>query len=241
MYTYQKIKRCLIFQSQNKMIPKIDFNNLTDEEITELRKQIPRKKKYQRKGTYRRKENPTRFFTPDEWELFIYKTNDKWRFYFWFLLLTGVRYKEAKKIKINDFDFPNRQLLIKHPKGENIGKVMRYVQLSNYAKKYIEARKKIMNLSSESTFNFPTIQGLIDYMRKILKQVNIPDWRDFSIHNIRKTHENYLVSLSVPDQKLTRHMGHTQQTANEHYISGSYIKDKKQLDKLRTWLGDAFI
>jgi len=117
---------------------------------------------------------------------------------------------------------------------------MRYVQLSSYAKRYIQAQIKIMDLGGKDTFNFPTIQGLIKYMRKVLMDVNIKDFKDFSIQNIRKTHENYLISLDVNDNKLMRHMGHTQKTANEHYIAGSYIKDKKQLDKLRTWLGDAF-
>lgn len=218
----------------------IDFNNLSDEQITFIRKNLPRKSKYIKKNVYVGKENPTRFFNPDEWELFIYSTNDKWRFYFWFLLLTGVRFKEARYIKVKDIEFVNRQLLIKRPKGESQGKVMRYVQLSSFAVKFIKARITELGLKDDDTFNLPTIQGLIQYMRKQLEKIGIKDFRDFSIHNIRKTHENYHISLNVNDNKLMRHMGHTMKTANDHYISGSYIKDKKQLDKIRIWIGDAF-
>ena len=64
--------------------------------------------------------------------------------------------------------------------------------------------------------------------------------QDYSVHNIRKTHENYLISLNISDTMITKHMGHTQRTANEHYISSSFIKDSKELDKIRIWLGDAF-
>ena len=35
-------------------------------------------------------------------------------------------------------------------------------------------------------------------------------------------------------------MGHTPKTAQEHYLSSMFIKDKKQLDKIRKWLGDIF-
>jgi len=98
----------------------------------------------------------------------------------------------------------------------------------------------MMNLQGKDNFNFPTIQGHRQYMQRVLRKIGIKDWRDFSCHNLRKTHENFLVSLNVSDTKITRHMGHTEKTANEHYISGAYIKDKKQLDKIRMWLGDAF-
>lgn len=218
----------------------IDYNNLSDEQIDQIRKNLPRKKKYIKKGVYRTKDNPTRFFKPDEWEKFIYSTNEKWRFYFWFLLLTGIRYKEAIHIKINDIDFNDRQILIRKPKGLNDGKVMRYVQLSPYANKFIKARKNYMNLQPEDTFSFPTIQGMIQYMKKRLKELGFDDYKDFSVHNIRKTHENYHISIGTDENKLVRHMGHTLKTANQHYISGAFIKDSKQLDKIRLWLGGSF-
>lgn len=222
------------------MIPEINYKDLTDEQITEIRKSLPRKKKYQRKDVYRQKENPIRFFKPDEWEKFIYSTNERWRFYFWFLFLTGARYKEAKLIKVQDIDFKDRQILIKNPKGKNIGKVMRYIQISPYAKRLIQARIRVMGLKSEDNFNFPTIQGLRNYMQKKLKEIGVKDYKDFSVHNIRKTHENYHISLGTNEKKLIRHMGHNESTANDHYISGAFIKSPKQLEKIKSWIGGSF-
>lgn len=223
--------------------PIIDYSNLTDEQITDIRKQLPRKKKYQKKtieeGGYRQKKNPTRTFSPDEWEKFIYIVEDKWKPFFWLQFLLGTRFKESNYITINDFDFKNRQCLIRKPKGIDAGKTMRYVQLSSFAVKYIRSYIKINDLRGNDDFKFPTIQGMIGNMRKNLKLLGIEDYKDFSIHNIRKTHENYLVSLDVNDNKLLKHMGHTQKTANEHYLSGSYIKEHRQLELVRKWLGDA--
>jgi len=220
--------------------PTIDFANLSDEQISFIRKNLPKKKKYEKKQSYRMKENKVRFFNPDEWEKFIYSTSDTWRFTFWFFLLTGVRYKEAKVIQIMDFDFPNRNLFIKKPKGIDAGKVQRTVNLSPYAVKFIRSYIHINNLKNTDTFKFQTIQGVRQYMQRQLKAIGINDWRDFSVHNLRKTHENFMMSLDVPEGKLFRHMGHTMKTANQHYLSSAFIKDVKQLNKIRIWLDGAF-
>lgn len=209
---------------------------LNEEQIKTLKQKLKGKSKYQNKGVYRTKENKIRFFNPDEWETFIYDTNNRLKFYYWFLFLTGVRYKEAKNIKIKDIDFANRQIIILKPKGD----VQRYAHLSSFTVKQIRNYKIENNLREEDTFNFPTIQHLIQTMKKTCQQKKIAGWKDFSVHNLRKTHENYLIALNKDETRITKHMGHTMKTAQEHYLSSGFIKDKKQLDKIRQWLGDIF-
>jgi integrase len=218
---------------------KITLENLSDEQLHALRKELTAKIKTKQvnKGVYRPKEISTRYFNPDEWEEFIYLTSNNLRFYYWFLMLTGMRYKEARNVKWNNIDISNKQLIVTNPKG---GKVMRYVQLSSYTIKLLKQYKQDNNISDEDTFKFPTIQHLIQTMKRILKNKKISYWQDYSVHNLRKTHENYLMALSLDNSRVTMHMGHNQKTAVGHYLSSSFIKDKKQLDKIRLWLGDIF-
>ena len=185
---------------------------------------------------FRKKENKTRFFNPDEWERFIYACNLKWRPYFWMMMLTGLRYNEAKNIKVRDIDWKNRWIVVLKGKGNKI----RYINLSSYAIKFFKHFIRENNLSPDDNFNFPTLQGMRQYMHRVCKQKGIQGWKDFSTHNLRKTHENYLLALDKDNIKIAKQMGHTQKTALDHYISGAFIKDKKQLDKIRTWLGDIF-
>ena len=190
-------------------------------------------------STQRQKENPTRFFDPDEWEKFIYNCNLKWRPYFWIMMLTGLRHNEASNISDKDIDTKNKWIVILKAKGGRTR--IRYVHLSSYALKFIKNFVKENNMSNNNTrFNFPTRQGMRQYMHEICKQQNIKGWNDFSTHNLRKTHENYLLTLNKDSMKVATHMGHTSKTALDHYVSSAFIKDKKQLDKIREWLGDIF-
>ncbi len=212
------------------------LSTASEEDLTKLRQALKPKSKYQKKGVYREKENKVRFFNPDEYEKFIYAVSPKWRNYYWFLMLTGLRYKEAKNVKVGDIDFANKQIIILKPKGG----VQRYCHLSSYGVKLIRQWKMSDNLKEKDMFSFPTIQHLIQLMKKTCKEQGIKDYPDFSVHNLRKTHENYLLALGKDEMKLTRHMGHTPKTAQQHYLSSAFIKDKSQLDKIRTWLSDIF-
>ena len=93
--------------------PKTDFNSivssvssLTPEQATQLRKTLKGKSKYAKKGIYREKENKVRFMDPDEWETFVYDVKENLRKYYWFLFLTGLRYKEAKNVKKSMYSTP---------------------------------------------------------------------------------------------------------------------------------------
>lgn len=208
--------------------------SLTAEQTTQLRKLLKSKGKYVRKGAYREKENKVRILNPDEWETFIYSTKENIRKYYWFLFLTGVRYKEAKHIQKQHIDFKNRTIILFKPKGG----VQRYVSFSTFGKQKL--KQFFEGLQLEDTLEFPSIQHLIQTMKKICKENNMPYWEDISVHNIRKSHENNLIALNLNQAKITAHLGHNLKTATEHYISSNFIKDKNQLDKSKLWFGDIF-
>lgn len=215
----------------------LDLNQLQDltpEQATQIRKALKGKSKYKKKGVYREKYNKVRFLNPDEWETFYYSLSENNRKYFMFLFLTGMRYKEAKHVTLDHFDWSNREIIIYKPKGG----LQRQVNFSSWGKK--EIKRIFEGKNKNDTLNFPTIQHMRHLLQKHCRENKIKNWEDLSVHNIRKQHENYLIALDLPYQKISKHMGHTPKTAQEHYNSSSFIKDKKQLDKIRTWLGDIF-
>lgn len=210
------------------------FKNMTPEEATEVRKALRGKSKYAKKGVYREKKNKTRFLDPDEWDKFYYGLDGNNKKYFMLLFLTGMRYKEAKHVAQNHINWTNRSIIIYKPKGG----IQRNVSFSTYGKK--EIKRMFEGKKNDEALDFPTIQHMRHLLHKICKEKNINGWRDISVHNIRKQHENYLMALDLPDKRIISHMGHNNKTAIEHYNSSMFIKDKKQLDKIRKWLGDIF-
>jgi integrase len=210
------------------------IKELSSEEATQIRKILKGRSKYIKKGVYREKENKVRFLNPDEWETIIYDIKDNLRKYYWFLLLTGMRYKEAKHVKKGHINWGNKSIIIFKPKGG----VQRNANFSSFGKRKLQ--EMFSNLSEEDTLKFPTIQHLIQTLHKVCRKHKIKYWQDISVHNLRKQHENYLLALDLPYQKITVHMGHTAKTALEHYNSSEFIKEKKQLDKIRIWFADIF-
>jgi len=216
------------------LTPEQIASSLTPEQSIALRRLLKGKSKYTNKGIYRAKENRVRFMDPDEWEKFIYSTKETIRKYFWFLLITGMRYKEAKNVQKKHISWNNKNILIFTPKGG----VQRFANFSSFGKRKL--KEMFEGLNDEDTLSFPTIQHLIQTLHAICKKQNIKYWQDISVHNIRKQHENYLHALNLDNAKITAHMGHTAKTAVEHYNSSEFIKDSKQLEKIRIWFDDIF-
>lgn len=219
---------------QNQMLEKIDFSSLNPEQAIEIRKKIKGISKYKKKGVYREKENKLRFMNPEEWEMFISEVPPKYRKNYWFLLLTGMRYKEAVSIKKKQIDFKERHIILFKAKG----KIQRYVNFSTFGKKKIKSY--FADLSDEECLDFPTNNHLIYLMKKIAKKKNFDYWKDLTVHNIRKQHENYLLAIDLPAPKVVKHLGHTYKTSMQYYTSSAFIKNQKYLKMIKLWLGDIF-
>ena len=76
-------------------------------------------------------------------------------------------------------------------------------------------------------------------MKKALQNAKIKDWQMFSIHNIRKSLEIWLMALNVDGLTITAHVGHSMQTAAGHYVSPDVFSwDEK--NKMREIIGDLY-
>ena len=172
---------------------------------------------------YSIRSNRDRFFFPDEWMKFIDNSKSKQKFTFSFLINTGARINEARNVKVSDIDLDRKRIVIKNTKVKAKKKeknprpriIPISSQFSKYLKKYIRDNK----LGSEDYLGILSTPAANIGMKKALQNAGIKDWQMFSIHNIRKSLEIWLMALSVDGLTITAHVGHSMQTAAGHYVS----------------------
>ena len=191
---------------------------------------------------YSVRDDRSRFFFPNEWISFLENIKPEKRILFETLIITGARIEEALNLKPKDFDWTRNNLTlrvtkIKARKGEKIGKARTLPVSSQYTRKvrgYIYKNK-----IKDNDYLFPvTKQSVWQMMRRKLKGVVKDDW-NFGLHNIRKTHGNWLKALEIPAEEICTRLGHDFNTYLKHYGSPNIFdrKDKMLMIKI---LGDVY-
>ncbi len=192
---------------------------------------------------YSVRDDRGRYFFPEEWLKFYNSLKPNQRHIFNFLINTGSRIEEALKIKPKNFDYEKNTLTLrvtkmKASKGERVGKPRTFVISTQFTK---SIRKHIReNQIKDNDVLFPiTKQGVYQLMRRKLKKLGFEDWWSFSLHNIRKTHGNYLKALEIDNTEICYRLGHDYNTFLKHYGSANIFdrKDKMLMIKI---LGDVY-
>ncbi len=182
---------------------------------------------------YSVRENRDRIFTPNEWIKFYNSLKESQKPLFSSFINTGARINELINIEKRDFDFNKRTLLLRVVKKRNpysTGKqrlLPLSTEYSNYMKKITKDMKdnqRIFKISKTS---------ISQLFKRRLKKAGIKNYNDFSPHNIRKTLETWLTSLSIGTPVILKHFGHNFSTALEHYIQidNLSIEDKFKIRK----------
>ena len=191
--------------------------------------------------TYKTKTNPKRYFRPDEWIKFINVINNpKHKFWFEFLLHTGMRYDEACNVKVKHIELNICHINILKPKGGRTE--IREIMISEYLRDRINHQIRVMKLSEDDfimtnktkngRWKTPSIAYMDKALKTYCKKTGIKDYEDFSCHTFRKTLEMYGIALNVHARNLEMHFGHTPTTANKHYISPQlFTQEEKVLIK----------
>ena len=108
-------------------------------------------------------------------------------------------------------------------------------QFASYLKKYINLNK----LDNQDYLGILSTPAANIGMKKALQRASIKDWYMFSVHNVRKTLETWLMSLGVDGLKITSHIGHSMAVAAGNYISADIFSwDEKS--KMRIIIGDLY-
>ena len=191
---------------------------------------------------YSVRDDRSRFFFPNEWISFIENIKPEKKTLFETLIQTGARIEEALNLKPRDFDWTRNNLTlrvtkIKARKGESIGKKRTLPVSSQYTRKvrgYINKNK-----IKDNDFLFPvTKQSVWQMLRRKLKGVVKDDW-NFGLHNIRKTHGNWLKALDISAEEICTRLGHDFDTYLKHYGSPN-IFDRKDKILMIKILGDVY-
>jgi integrase len=192
---------------------------------------------------YSVRNDRSRYFWPEEWIRFFDAIKQEKQPIYDCLINTGARIEESLNIKPKDFDWDRNNLTLrvtkmKAAKGERVGKPRTFQISSQFArrmKKYINDKK----LKDEELLFKITKQGVYQLLRKTLKKIGIKDWQQFSLHNIRKTHGNYLKALGIDSGEICYRLGHDLNTFIKHYGSAN-IFDRKDKTLMIKILGDVY-
>jgi len=191
---------------------------------------------------YSVRNDRSRFFFPNEWISFLENIKPEKRIIFETLIITGARIEEALNLKPRDFDWTRNNLTlrvtkIKARKGETIGKARTLPVSSQFIRKVRSYINK--NNIKDNDFLFPiTKQAVWQMMRRKLKGVVKDDW-NFGLHNIRKTHGNYLKALDIKAEEICTRLGHDFNTYLQHYSSPNIFDRRDKMLMIRI-LGDLY-
>lgn len=183
------------------------------------------------------------YFFPEQWERFLNVIKDEKKPIFDVLINTGARIEESLNIKPEDFDWERNNLTLrvtktKAAKGESVGKKRTFQvssQFSRRMRKYINDNK-----IENGKVLFPvTKQAVSQMFKRGLQKAEFKDWYMFSLHNIRKTHGNWLKALEVPAEEICLRLGHDFNTYLKHYGSASIFDRKDKLLMIKI-LGDVY-
>lgn len=190
---------------------------------------------------YTVRQNRHRYFYPDEWAAFYDKLSPKQKVTFHFLINTGARINEVRNITVQDIDFDRNSIMIRWTKARNTdgSRKMRVLSVSTQFIKWIKSVIKDYNLNPEDKFPILSTPAANICMKKALKEIGIQDYMMFSVHNVRKTLETWLISLDIDSLKITKHFGHSLNVAAKFYVSSDTFnyEDKKMI---RDIIGDLY-
>lgn len=194
------------------------------------------------KNTYTIRNHRDRFFFPDEWKAFYDSLLDSQKPTFEFLINTGARIMEVQNIKVGDIDFDRHNIVLRITKRivnrpgiqkKGVRKI-RVINVSSKFAKYMNRLVNKHNLKADDFFPILSTPAANVAMKKALVKAGIVDWKMFSLHNVRKTLETWLIALNVDHFKVVNHFGHSAAIALKHYVSPDIFsfEDKTQMREI---------
>ena len=172
---------------------------------------------------YTLKVNQKRFFYPDEWNLFYQQLSEKQKPYFKIAINTGARINEVRNLRIQDIDFKKNTITFYVTKIRSKLKekrpVPRTISISSEFSRWLYAWGRKNRLKMNDTFGIPSTVAVDKAMKTKLERLKFKDWRDFSSHNIRKTHGNWLKAMRIDGVEIAARLGHDINTMIKHYVS----------------------
>ncbi len=190
---------------------------------------------------YSVRENRDKFFFPDDWLKFYDTLKDFQKLTFEVLINTGARHKEARNIKVGDIDFDRGNIVLRITKGKKGEKYLkpRTISISSKFSRRLNVYIRKNKLNNEDYLGILSRPASHICMKKTLQKADFKDWYMYALHNIRKTHGNYLKSLGVDSGEICIRLGHNMGIFLKHYASPD-IFSREDLKTMRVILGDIY-
>lgn len=193
------------------------------------------------KRKYSVRTHRDRYFYPGEWMKFYDALLPQQKLTFDILIQTGARINEAQHIKKEDIDFIRNTILlrvtkVKAKKGEKYPRPRPIPISSQFTKRL---KKSMKELNNNEYIKMLSKSATHIALKKTLQKIKIKDWYMFSIHNIRKTHGNWLKALGIKGDEISKRLGHDHNTFLESYVSSDIFNYKDKQD-MRLILGDLY-
>ncbi len=189
---------------------------------------------------YSVRTNRKRFFYPSEYNDFVKcLASPKQRLSFDILVNTGCRYNEGFNIRKRDIDFERGTLTlkvtkIKAKKGQKFPEPRTFRLSTQFLERLKQYTK---NLNDDEKIGMLSAPALNIAMKKALIKAGIKDFYMFSLHNVRKTHGNWLNAHDVHMANICKRLGHDANTFLSAYCSADIFTDKDREGMLEI-LGD---
>jgi len=196
---------------------------------------------------YSVRNNRDRFFFPDEWCAFYDQLREKQKVTFEFLINTGARIMEAQHVQVADIDFERNNIVLRvtkrivnRPGKQKFGvRKIRVLTISDQFAKFLKKTIRKYKLNPTDTLPILSTPAANIALKKALQKAGVEDYDMFSIHNIRKTLETWLMALGIDSFKIIKHFGHSFAVAAKHYVSAD-IFDWDDKKRMRDVIGDLF-
>lgn len=127
---------------------------------------------------------------------------------------------------------------VKAAKGEKSPRP-RIISVSSQFLKRVKSHIKIRQLKADDNLALLSAPAAHIAMKKTLQRIGIKDWQMFSLHNVRKTHGNYLKALGIDGAEICTRLGHDYQTFLKSYSSPN-IFSFKDIQDMKQILGDLY-
>lgn len=188
------------------------------------------------------KSDKNRFLYPSEWKAFLKEIeNRKSKLLYELQFNTGARFDEVIHLRTIDFDFERSNVRLwktktKAKKGEKVG-TPRTISLSS---EFSKRMKKFCQDKKPDEYLFKISQaGYNQLLKRTLEKLDVKGAKEFSSHNIRKTHGMYLKALGIDVGEICTRLGHDVNTYIKHYGSAD-IFSESDMRGIRELLGDLY-
>lgn len=193
------------------------------------------------------------YFFPDQWIKFIKTINNpKHHLLFNLLINTGGRIDEILNLKPSYIREKGKYIIFyttkvrskkkeykSEPRNVTISSSL-LREIRSYAKKYNVGIDDYFFIKNDDKYTRKKkVASIYQLFKRKLNKTDIENPKDFSLHNIRKTHGMWLKSLNINEMEICLRLGHSSDTYRKHYGSADIFNDdnRRQIIKI---LGDIY-